>query len=69
MDRLCKARRLSISQIQKYLFPIQVSPVHQVLGTPPMKDCAPEKAQGNFCIHLWHCLKLVLQLFNRIIIN
>lgn len=48
MDRLCKARRLSISQIQKYLFPIQVSPVHQVLGTPPMKDCAPEKAQGNY---------------------
>ncbi|XP_078350156.1 beclin 1-associated autophagy-related key regulator-like isoform X1 [Oculina patagonica] len=38
MENLCKARRISISQIQKYLFPIQVNPVLQVLGTPPSKD-------------------------------
>lgn len=38
MDKLCLLRRSSISQIQKYIFPLQVDPVHQVLGTPPLKD-------------------------------
>lgn len=38
MKDLCEARRISISQIQKYLFAIQVNPVLQVLGAPPSKD-------------------------------
>ena len=38
MENLCEVRRISISQIQKYLFAIQVNPVFQVLGTPPSKD-------------------------------
>lgn len=43
MDKLCLLRRSSISQIQKYIFPLQVDPVHQVLGTPPLKDYDGEK--------------------------
>ena len=49
-DRLCEVRRLSISQIQKYLFPIQVNPVYQVLGTPPLKDNVIERTKGKFYI-------------------
>ena len=48
MDKLCEVRRLSTSQIQKYLFPIQVNPVYQVLGTPPTKGHLTEKAKGNY---------------------
>ena len=37
MEKLCEVCRLSTSQIKKYLFPIQVNPVNQILGTPPIK--------------------------------
>ena len=47
MEKLCEVRRHRISQIQKYLFPIQVNPIYQVLGTPPMKDNVVKKVQGN----------------------
>lgn len=47
-SRLCEVRRLSISQIQKYLFPIQVNPVCQVLGTPPLKGHAIGTTRGNY---------------------
>ena len=62
-DRLCEVRRLSISQIQKYLFPIQVNPVYQVLGTPPLKDNVIERTKGKFYIFLFSlcCLDLVIQ--------
>lgn len=37
-EKLCEARRVSISQIQKYLFAIQVNPVLQELDVPPPRD-------------------------------
>lgn len=46
MEKLCEARRTRISQIQKYLFPIQVNPVFQVLGTPPLKDVNTDISKG-----------------------
>ena len=46
MEKLCEARRISISQIQKYLFPIQVNPVFQELGTPLLKDANIDVSKG-----------------------
>ena len=53
MEKLCEARRTRISQIQKYLFPIQVNPVFQVLGTPPLKDVNTDISKG-VCLQHWH---------------
>lgn len=53
MENLCEARKISISQIQKYLFPIQVNPVFQVLGTPPSKDANIDISKG-MCLHSLH---------------
>ncbi|XP_068730440.1 beclin 1-associated autophagy-related key regulator-like [Montipora capricornis] len=49
MDKLCKVRRYSISQIQKYIFPIEVNPVDQAFGSPPLKDCTSAKLQDIQC--------------------
>ena len=64
MEKLCEVRRRRISQIQKYLFPIQVNPIYQVLGTPPMKDNVVEKVQGNCKLTLFHLsfFKTVIEL-------
>lgn len=64
MEKLCEVRRCRISQIQKYLFPIQVNPIYQVLGTPPMKDNVVEKVQGNCKLTLFHLsfFKTVIEL-------
>lgn len=50
MEDLCEARRVNISQIQKYLFLIQVNPVLQELCTPPSRD-ATDFSKGT---HLQH---------------
>ena len=57
MENLCKARKVSISQIQKYLFPIQVNPVFQVLGTPPLKDADIDISKG-MCLQSLHLVVL-----------
>lgn len=64
MEKLCEVRRCRISQIQKYLFPIQVNPIYQVLGTPPMKDNVVEKVQGNCKLTLFRLsfFKTVIEL-------
>ena len=64
MEKLCKVRRHRISQIQKYLFPIEVHPIYQALGTPPMKDNVVEKVQGNCKLTLFHIFffKIVIEL-------
>lgn len=64
MEKLCEVRRHRISQIQKYLFPIEVHPIYQVLGTPPMKDNVVEKVQGNCKLTLFHIFffKIVIEL-------
>ena len=64
MEKLCEVRRRRISQIQKYLFPIQVIPVYQVLGTPPVKDNVVKKVQGNCKLTLFHFsfFKIVIEL-------
>lgn len=49
MENLCKARKISISQIQKYLFPIQVNPVFQELGTPPSRDASIDNSKDIQC--------------------
>ncbi|KAM7441839.1 autophagy protein 14 [Porites harrisoni] len=49
MEKLCEVRRRRISQIQKYLFPIQVNPIYQVLGTPLVKDNVVKKVQDIQC--------------------
>ena len=53
MENLCKARKISISQIQKYLFPIQVNPVFQELGTPPSRDASIDNSKG-LCLLALH---------------
>ena len=62
MENLCKVRRGRISQLQKYLFPIQVNPIYQVLGTPPVKDNVVKKVQGNCKLTLFHfsCFNLIV---------
>lgn len=41
-EKLCEARRVSLSQIQKYLFAIQVNPVLQVVDVPSPRDTAED---------------------------
>ena len=64
MEKLCEVRRRRISQIQKYLFPIQVNPIYQVLGTPLVKDNVVKKVQGNCKLTLFHFsfFKIVIEL-------
>ena len=64
MEKLCEVRRRRISQLQKYLFPIQVNPIYQVLGTLPVKDNVVKKVQGNCKLTLFHfsIFKFVIEL-------
>ena len=64
MEKLCEVRRRRISQLQKYLFPIQVNPIYQVLGTPAVKDNVVKKVQGNCKLTLFHFsfFKIVIEL-------
>ena len=64
MEKLCEVRRRRISQLQKYLFPIQVNPIYQVLGTPSVKDNVVKKVQGNCNLTLFHFsfFKIVIEL-------
>ena len=58
-EKLCDARRISMSQIQKYLFPIQVNPVFQELGTPPSKDADIDISKGMCFKYASCCLEFL----------